>query len=43
MFNKLKPFWWKEEKEDKKNLMVHQVKPNRDNKGVDEKKNKKKT
>ena len=41
MFNKLKQFWRKEEKEDKKNLVVHEVKPNRDNKGVDEKKNKK--
>ena len=39
MFNKLKQFWGKEEKEDKKNLVLHEVKPNRDNK--DEKKNKK--
>ena len=41
MFNKLKQLWGKEEKEDKKNLVVHEVKPNRDNKGADEKKNKK--
>ena len=41
MFNKLKQLWGKEQKEDKKNLVVHEVKPNRDNKGTDEKKNKK--
>ena len=39
MFNKLKPFWRKEEKEDKKNLVVHEVKPNRDKE--DEKKKEK--
>ena len=39
MFNKLKQLGGKEEKEDKKNLVVHEVKPNRDEK--DEKKNKK--
>ena len=40
MFNQFKQFWWKEEKEDKKNLVVHEVKPNRDKN--DEKKNKSK-
>ena len=43
MFNQFKQLWGKEQKEDKKNLVVHEVKPNRDNKGTDEKKNKKKT
>ena len=41
MFNQFKQLWVKEQKEDKKNLVVHEVKPNRDNKGADEKKNKK--
>ena len=34
MFNQFKQFWQKEQKEDKKNLVVHEV-----NKGADEKKN----
>ena len=37
----VRQLWVKEQKEDKKNLVVHEVKPNRDNKGADEKKNKK--
>ena len=41
MFNQFKQFWRKEEIEDKKNLVVHEVKPNCDKN--DEKKNKKKT
>ena len=39
MFNQFKQSWRKEEKEDKKNLVVHEVKPNRDKE--DEKKIKK--
>jgi hypothetical protein len=38
MFNKLKQFWGMKEKEDKKKLMAHQVKPNRDKRGLDKKK-----
>ena len=41
MFNQFEWLLGKEQKEDKKNLVVHEVKPNRDNKGTDEKKNKK--
>ena len=41
MFNQFKQLWGKEQKEDKKNLVVHEVKPNHDNKETDEKKNKK--
>ena len=38
MFNKLKQFWGIKEKEDKKKLMTHQVKPNRDKRGLHKKK-----
>ena len=41
MVNQFKQLWGKEQKKDKKNLVVNEVKPNRDNKGTDEKKNKK--
>ena len=40
MFNKLKQFWGIKEKEDKKKLMVHQVKPNRDKRGFTQDKKK---